>query len=165
VRLGPGPDLLVVENGDTFDSLRRTLAATPGRIGRLAWGAGGAFESSVLSLAETDGGLPTGIFYFGDLDAIGLRIPASASALANGSGLPAVRPATDLYTALFRLGRPQAGRPAILADRARELAAWLDPEHRGRAVSLLESGHRLAQEAVGLAALTAMDGWSIQPPS
>lgn len=40
---------MVVENSDTFDSLRRALSEAPGRVGTLAWSAGAGFESSVLS--------------------------------------------------------------------------------------------------------------------
>jgi hypothetical protein len=162
VRVGDGPDLLVVENGDTFDSLRRTLAARPGAIGRIAWGAGAAFEASVLSLAEADAVAPARLHYFGDIDADGLRIPASASALAVEAGLPPVRPATALYTALYALGHRQPAPRRIAAERARELANWLDPQHRTAAVKLLELKQRLAQEAVGLAALSTLDDW---PPS
>jgi hypothetical protein len=159
VRVGDGLDLLVVENGDTFDSLRRTLISRPGSIGRVAWGAGAAFEASVLSLAEADAIAPAKIHYFGDLDVAGLRIPASASALAVEAGLAPVRPATVLYTALLASGHPQAGQPRVRADRARELAAWLDPQHRVPAAELLERGQRLAQEAVGLAALQNLSDW------
>ena len=49
-RVGDGPVLIVVENSDTFDSVRRTVAGRPGSVGRVGWGAGAAFESSVLSL-------------------------------------------------------------------------------------------------------------------
>jgi hypothetical protein len=159
VRVGDGPDLLVVENGDTFDSLRRTLTARPGAIGRVAWGAGAAFEASVFSLATADAVTPARIHYFGDLDVDGLRIPASASALAVESGLPPVRPATALYTALFALGDPQPTRRRVEADRRRELASWLDPQHRTAAAKLLERERRLAQEAVGLVALSTLDDW------
>jgi hypothetical protein len=158
VRIGPGPDLLVAENGDTFDSLRRTLAARPGSIGRVAWGAGAGFESSVLSLAEADD-LPAAIHYFGDVDTVGLRIPASASALALEAGLPAVRPAVRLYTELFMVGHPQDRQTPMPRERARKFAAWLAPQHQEVAASLLESGHRLAQEAVGIGALAVLDGW------
>lgn len=81
-------------------------------------------------------------------------------------GLPAIRPAAGLYDALLRLGRPQpvrsasgAPRPPVPAARARDLAAWLAPGHRDRAATLLRTGRRLAQEAVGLAHLLRTDGW------
>ena len=47
----------------------------------------------------------------------------------------------------------------VPADRARELTAWLDPEHRSSTERLLTSGVRLAQEAVGRRILAAEDDW------
>jgi hypothetical protein len=163
--VGPGGVLLIVENSDTFDSLCRALARRPGRVGLVGWGAGGAFEASVRSIGRLDR-LVTGVRYFGDLDERGLRIPASASLVATADGLPAVCPATGLYTALLRLGRPQpvrsrsgAARPGLPATRADELVRWLEPSQRDLAVQLLRAGRRLAQEAVGLAHLLRSDDW------
>ena len=95
--------------------------ATPGRWGRVAWGAGNAFASSVLWLRADP---PGAIRYFGDLDEQGLRIPAGASALAVEEGLPPVRPSTGLYAALLAHGRPGA---------ARVVSADLGPGRRGLA--------------------------------
>lgn len=153
-----GDVLLVVENSDTFDSLRRALSEAPGRVGTLAWGAGAGFESSVLSVASWEPAVRE-IRYFGDLDAAGLRIPAAASRLARQAGLPAVRPATPLYTALLAVGRPRGGQLSLDAQRADELVEWLDPQHRHACRLLLTEGHRIAQEAVGLAYLTTTSDW------
>jgi len=151
--IGDGPVCLVVENSDTFESLWRVLARDPGPVGRVAWGAGNGFASSVLSLSDDP---PGAIRYFGDLDEAGLRIPAGASALAVAHGLPPVRAATGLYTALLDHGREAPAQPT---GRARDLVAWLDAEHRDRAGELLAAGRRLAQEAVGADVLAAGDGW------
>ncbi|MGQ0776199.1 MAG: Wadjet anti-phage system protein JetD domain-containing protein [Pseudonocardiales bacterium] len=156
--VGPGDVLLVVENSDTFDSLRRALTGAPGRIGTLAWGAGAGFESSVLSVASMEP-VVREIRYFGDLDVAGLRIPASASRLALQEGLPAVQPATALYTALLAVGRPRSAQLPLDAQRADELVAWLDPQHRQPCRLLLTEGHRIAQEAVGLTYLTTTSAW------
>ncbi|MCK9925847.1 DUF2220 domain-containing protein [Frankia sp. Mgl5] len=156
-RLGDGPTLLVVENSDTFDTFARVLSADPGDVGYLAWGAGAAFEASVVSVAE----LPdvTSIAYFGDLDADGLRIPDAAAALAAAEALPAVRPATGLYRLLLDVGVPQPGQPMVTADRAAELAAWLALEERPRATELLCGGARLPQEAVTARLLATDTSW------
>ncbi|MGH3931702.1 MAG: Wadjet anti-phage system protein JetD domain-containing protein [Pseudonocardiaceae bacterium] len=156
--VGPGDVLLVVENSDTFDSLRRALSEAPGRVGTLAWGAGAGFESSVLSVASMRPAVRE-IRYFGDLDAAGLRIPAAASRLALQEGLPAVRPATALYTALLAVGRPHGAQLPLDARRADELVSWLDPQHQQPCRLLLTEGHRIAQEAVSLAYLTATSEW------
>ncbi|MBW0104481.1 DUF2399 domain-containing protein [Pseudonocardia sp. KRD291] len=160
--VGPGPILLVVENSDTFDSLRRVLADRPGAVGEVGWGAGAAFGSSVLSLRDDP---PGALRYFGDVDAAGLRIPAAASALAEEVGLPPVRPATGLYELLIGRGAPRAGQPPVAGERADELVAWLDPPCRDRVRTLLRTGRRLAQEAVGLTALAASETWRPDLPA
>jgi hypothetical protein len=48
--------------------------------------------------------------YFGDLDADGLRIPASAAATAAIEELPAIRPARGLCRLLFEHGIMQPDR-------------------------------------------------------
>ncbi|MGH3887718.1 MAG: Wadjet anti-phage system protein JetD domain-containing protein [Pseudonocardiaceae bacterium] len=158
ISVGPGDVLLVVENSDTFDSLRRALSETPSRVGTLAWGAGAGFESSVLSVASMEPAVRE-ILYFGDLDVAGLRIPAAASRLALQEDLPAVLPATALYTALLAAGRPRGAQLPLNAQRADELVGWLDPYHRQPCRLLLTEGYRIAQEAVGLAYLTATSDW------
>lgn len=149
--VGDGPVLLVVENADTVASLVAALRPDPGPVGALAWGAGNAFGSSVLSLAADP---PRSIRYFGDLDVAGLRIPARASALATAEGLPPVRPATGLYRALLEHGRPATAAPADPSD-----VDWLDPALRDPVRELLAGGRRLAQEAVGARVLAADRLW------
>jgi hypothetical protein len=156
--IGHGPTLLVVENADTFDSLRQMLTATPTAVGHIAWGAGAAFEASVLSIGE----LPSvrDIAYFGDLDADGLRIPASAAATAITEGLPAIRPAYGLYRLLLEHGTIQPGQTPVPAQRAAELAAWLG-EHATAAHDLLTSAVRIPQESVNATLLAnAAQIWS-----
>ncbi len=157
-RVGDGPILLVVENSDTFDSLRAVLTANPGHVGLVAWGAGAAFEASVLSIAAITRPI-SDMAYFGDLDGKGLQIPANADRLATAYGLPRVRPATGLYAALQHAGIAQPGQPPLSADAAAQLCAWLDRQHRHWASTALTGGTRIAQEAVGLAYLTSHEDW------
>ncbi|MBO4236613.1 MULTISPECIES: DUF2399 domain-containing protein [Pseudonocardia] len=148
---GGGPVLLVVENADTLDSLRRALAPDPGPVGGLAWGAGNAFTASVLALRDDP---PAAVRYFGDVDAAGLRIPRAASDLAAAHGLPPVRPATGLYRALLRHGRPASARTVDHSD-----VEWLDAGLRGPVRDLFAAGARLAQEAVGVTVLAGDPDW------
>jgi hypothetical protein len=46
-QVGDGPVLLVVENDNTFNSIRAARTGDPGPVGHVAWGVGGAFEASV----------------------------------------------------------------------------------------------------------------------
>ena len=152
VRVGEGSVLLVVENDNTFYSLRTVLTDNPGPVGVIAWGAGGAFEASVRSVAD----LPevNRVRYFGDLDADGLRIPRNAAATALTEGLPAVLPAVGLYRRLLATGAAQAGQPIVEDDTAGDLAAWLAAgDVAQHAAGLLVSGHRIPQEALNLTAL------------
>lgn len=156
---GPGDVLLVIENSDTFDSVLSVLRDHKGhQVGFGAWGAGTGFEASVLSV----GRLPrpvAEIRYFGDLDENGLRVPNNAAALAAAERLPPVRSAHGLYTALLRLGKPQSGQRKVPPDVTAALVDWLDTDHREPARRLLESGERIAQEAVGLTYLSRHDEW------
>lgn len=154
---GSGDLLLVVENSDTFDSLVRALRAAPGhRVGSVGWGAGAAFEGSVLSV---DPASVSEIRYFGDLDQNGLQVPGNAAVVAEREGLPPLRPAVGLYGALLGLAAPQHGQRMVAPAAASRLAAWLAPEHRAAAATLLAGGHRLAQEAVGIAYLLRNRDW------
>ncbi len=158
VRVGSGRVLLVVENDNTFHSLRAVLTENPGPVGVIAWGAGGAFEASVRSVSD----LPevTCVCYFGDLDADGLRIPRNAAATAVTEGLPAVLPAVGLYRRLLATGAAQAGQPAIGGDTAADLTAWLAADDVAPHVAgLLTSGHRIPQEALTLTALQRDQTW------
>ncbi|MEU4422942.1 Wadjet anti-phage system protein JetD domain-containing protein [Actinoplanes sp. NPDC024001] len=155
-RVGDGSILLVVENADTFDTLRKTLNTTTHAVGHIAWGAGAAFEASVLSVGE----LPDvhDIAYFGDLDADGLRIPASAALTVASEHLPAVRPAHGLYRLLVEHGIPQPGQPPVDEQRAADLAGWLDDTAARPAQALLTGGSRIPQEAVSAKLLTSVTG-------
>jgi hypothetical protein len=159
--VGSGDLLLVVENSDTFDSLIHALGERSGhRVGLVGWGAGAAFEASVLSIARLRSPI-TDVAYFGDIDEKGLRIPANAAIIGAGEGLPAVRPATGLYTALLKRARPQPGQRKVSTAAAAALTEWLDPAHRASVSRLLLAGERVAQEAVGREYLTMNDDWLI----
>ncbi|MGH3872197.1 MAG: DUF2399 domain-containing protein [Pseudonocardiaceae bacterium] len=157
--VGAGSLLLIVENSDTYDSVLRALANRHDhRVGIVGWGAGAAFEASVLSIPRL--GRPvSAIAYFGDLDEKGLRIPSNAATLAQREGLPMLRPATGLYAALCRLATPQSSPRKTQHATASTITAWLDPAHQARAARHLVAGERLAQEAVGLAHLLRHDDW------
>jgi Uncharacterized protein conserved in bacteria C-term(DUF2220) len=156
-QVGAGPVLLVVENDNTFHSLRTVLAESPGRVGLVAWGAGGAFEASVRSVPDLD--QVTEIRYFGDIDADGLRIPRNAAAVAASEGLPSVRSADELYRRLIASDVRQPGQPPVEPDLALHLAGWLGAELSAPVRDLLTSGERIPQEALTLEALCGDTSW------
>ena len=90
------------------------------------------------------------IQHFGDIDVAGLQIAVSASAVAVGLGLPAVEPAAWLYRLLFELAPllPDS-KPDEPVATVRRLVAWLPHEVQERALRVLGSGGRVAQETVG----------------
>lgn len=112
VRVGTGPVLLVVENEDTFATLLACVRRDPQQVGVIAWGAGGAFEASVRSIADLNPAVSE-VRYFGDLDFDGLRIPTNAARTAATENLPPVMPAAGLYRQLLRIGVPQPGQPVL----------------------------------------------------
>lgn len=135
--VGDGALLLIAENSDTFDSLVEVFKTSANHnVGIVGWGAGTAFEASVLSIGHLTRPVCE-VAYFGDLDEKGLRAPRSAAALAAQQNLPVVRPAVGLYEALFTRARPQSGQRKISPTVATELTAWLDPAHRTMAAAHL----------------------------
>ncbi|MFF4717012.1 Wadjet anti-phage system protein JetD domain-containing protein [Streptomyces eurythermus] len=158
-RLGKGRTLLVVENSTTYWSISHALGHIDHRIGYVAWGIGRTFQKSIGSI--TPKSQITDIVYFGDLDVSGLSIPLGAGQHTR-AGLPPIRPATELYDALFRLGTPGRCPPKetnVTPARAQELASWLHPRHRGPACALMLRGERLAQEWVSFDHLSTDERW------
>jgi len=158
VRVGDGPVLLVIENEDTFSSIRTVLSTTPGPVGHVAWGAGGAFEASVRTCGDVPG--VDRVRYFGDLDAAGLRIPRNAALAASREGLPQVTPAHGLYRSLLATNVRQVGQPVVAVEQAHALTDWIDDPKLAEPIStLLQGGARVPQEALTLTALTTERGW------
>lgn len=158
VRVGDGPVLLVVENDNTFHSVRTVLAEDPGPVGHVAWGAGGAFEASVRSAGDLPG--LERVRYFGDLDAAGLRIPRNAAKTAALERLPPVAPALDLYRALLASGVRQGGQPPLTPEPVEALVGWLEDEKLMLdAAGVLHSGIRVPQEALTLSSLARDRHW------
>ena len=156
---GNGPvTLLVAENLATYTSFltaARTLDVTTRPNLHVAWGIGGSFEQSVLSIPLLDP-LPRYVRYFGDLDLAGLGIAARATRQAAEAGLPPVLPAIACYR--FLLDGPRHWRRPDDSNRVGQpdygdACAWLPPELRPRAGELLASGEKIAQEHLGLQAL------------
>jgi hypothetical protein len=144
-----GSVLLVSENASAQESFSRLLSPD-GPVAAVAFGAGAHFAQSVAYASDLPFGVQR-IVYMGDLDTKGLRIPMAASLRAAEEKLPPVEPVASFYRCLFRLATPVlvegSQLPAI--GEVPTLVDWLPLDLREQAVQVLESKHRLAQEAVG----------------
>jgi hypothetical protein len=146
-----GSVLLVSENASTQESFSRLLSPD-GPVAAVAFGAGMHFVQSVAYASD----LPfhvRRILYMGDLDAKGLRIPTAATlrAAEEKLQLPPVEPVASFYRCLLRLASPALveGSQLPLPGEIPTLVDWLPLDLREQAAQVLESNHRLAQEAVG----------------
>lgn len=156
--VGNGPDLLIVENSDTYwaavDVLRE-LTNQP--IGRIAWGSGQTFPAQISTLAVDVAGrgpLTGRCWYWGDLDPAGLRIAAAAHAEGLASGVAPVLPAADLWAAMSVRPVQHAGTVDWSKAEGRN---WLGDELWDRITSVREAKGRVAQEAVSP---TAIRDWA-----
>lgn len=159
---GSDPQLLIVENHATYASAltcareRVAVGATGFAVG---YGAGNQLPKAIAGVAQLDPA-PVAVWYFGDLDADGLRIAADAAAAAAGYGLPPVRPALPLYQALLDGGVRQPGNKILDETAAWDATSWLcDDSLRSAAAAVLVAGMRIAQETVGYEALGRCATW------
>jgi hypothetical protein len=144
---GTGPSI-VLENAATWDTYTRWNESHP-TFSATIYGQGNCFAERVLFLTEIfrELGGPRPVYYFGDLDAAGLRIPSRASKIALRHGLPPVEPHLPSYRALLTFAAQATS--ANDDDPAREQDFdWLGPM-RVEAWQLLGSARRLAQEYLG----------------
>ncbi|MBM9459238.1 hypothetical protein JK386_04935 [Nocardioides sp. zg-536] len=159
---GPVVDLLIVENHATYASVL-TVARERVRGGRPAvavgYGTGNQLPAAIGGATQLDPP-PDRLWYFGDLDAGGLKTASAAAVAATAAGLPPLRPSLPLYRALLSAGVRQPGQTSVPSDVAQTMARWLeDAQVCKQAADLLASGHRLAQESVGYETLRETVSW------
>jgi len=149
VVISAGPDVLVVENSDTYWVAAETLSRLDNHpVGAVAWGCGKTFPSQVAALGVDIAGRGpvTGrVWYWGDLDPPGLRIAADAAAAATVAAAPQVQPAVGLWAAL-------ADRPVQDAGEIDWSTApgshWLGAQLWDQLQYVRDAGGRIAQESV-----------------
>ncbi|MCA1703181.1 MAG: hypothetical protein LC808_07875 [Actinobacteria bacterium] len=149
---------LLVENATTWWSIvtagqLHVDAGAPTTLGWVAYGVGNQVGAAVPGLAKR---APTSLWYFGDLDARGLRFAVDAALAATDAGLPAVRPHRWLYESLLTTGRPQ--RRKMRWTWPESGLAWLGAETGARVEAELTNTW-LAQEWVSTLLLRADAGW------
>jgi hypothetical protein len=150
--VGTGSDVLVVENSDTYWVVQDALRAVDGhRIGVVAWGSGRSFPSQVESLGiDVAGRGPVRgtVWYWGDLDPIGIEIAIAASLASTAI---AVEPAEELWTAMAHVDVQGVGDH----DWGRvDGATWLSDEIWARLRHVRASQGRVAQERVPVDVIT-----------
>jgi len=152
--------ILVVENAATWHSYSRWNVERE-IFSAVIYGCGNRFAESARNLADilAEFSAPQRIFYFGDLDPQGLRIPTEATLKSAALGLPPVEP--DFWSCSNLL---KSGRGHEVPFEAAEPASAAEFEWLGRLAEpvkkILESGRRLAQEHIGWEFLSAQPTWS-----
>jgi len=152
--------ILVIENAATWHSYSRWNSQV-NQFSAVVYGCGNRFAESIHHLVHilSEFSTPQRVFYFGDLDAQGLRIPTQASAKAAMLNLPQVEPDYWSYAQLLEVGRNRSvpcetAEPASVTEYE-----WLG--HLAEPVRhILESGRRVAQEHIGWQFLTGQTKWS-----
>lgn len=148
---GPDPTkpIIVLENVATWDSYRR-WNEQHSLFGAVVYGGGDRFREGVLYLitifAELGG--PREVFYFGDLDSAGLRIPRCASDRAETAGLPPIQPHLWSYRELLRTSPVATAEGDVDNGTMDRDCAWLG-DLAEPAKLIIRSGQRRAQEHIG----------------
>lgn len=143
-RVGAGTELLVVENIDPFWLCVKVLIDARSRIGRVAWGAGKAFIATAASIAE-EVERPTRLWYWGDGDPEGVRIPSAAAGVIDTAGLPALEPHESLWSAYtgIKVHEPGLHRWHAVPE------SWVGSSGWGALAVARAASGRVAQEAIG----------------
>lgn len=154
-RLSTGP-VIVLENAATWDSFRRWDKERP-RFSAIVYGGGERFRDGVRRMDEVfeELGGQRPIVYFGDLDAMGLRIPRLASRVAVSLNYPAIRPEFECYASLIEIAQSVklVGAAQLEAERpSSEDLDWLEALNRPAEALIVERG-RVAQELLNLRCL------------
>ncbi len=152
--------VLILENAATFHSFA-TWNQRAAEFSAVIYGGGHRVIEGVEFLAHLATELRgiSQVFYFGDLDPEGLRIPVLANVKAEKLGLPSVEPFEDAYG--FLLSLPNSCR-SPMEDNSREAPVnWL-PKYVADIQQLFLSSHRIAQEWLG--AKTLLENWPPSPP-
>jgi hypothetical protein len=155
-RIGAGDRLLVAENQATFATLRDLLRKVPGHpYAAVVFGLGRSAQTSIGYLTELPFDVRS-VDYFGDLDVDGLEMARACLEAARRAGVEA-----QLHLRLWQLLLTQRPTPAKPHRPARVEAACTllpDPLHVD-ALTLLQSGQRIAQERCGRELLSATPQW------
>ncbi len=157
--IGAGPDVLVVENSDTYWVAAETLSHLRNHpVGVLAWGCGKAFPSQVATLGVDVAGRgpATGrVWYWGDLDPPGLLIAAEAAAAATAAAASRILPATGLWAAMANC---PVQEPRSIDWSSAPGQRWLGAQLWDQLAHVRRANGRVAQESVPAEMIAAWAG-------
>lgn len=156
IRSGNGTgDWLVVENFTTYHSLSQR-AAGAGFDGQVIWGSGNGVATRLAALSF-DHDRPSRLFYFGDIDAGGMRIARTGAKAAHELDLPELQPARGLYELLLAHGRVRSDEKARDPNPSmlEWTQDWLGGSLGAAVVACLARRERIVQEGVGAELLDA----------
>jgi hypothetical protein len=150
-----GGDILILENEAAFDSVAR-WNANHHSFRMIIYGRGREVEKIADFLLAEIQSKQGSIYYYGDLDRLGVVIPYRLSRNLELKGGPAISPAGACYRLLLR----QSPATLTMIDmdedpddppEAEWVAAlgWLPADLRAQAEGLLAADRRIAQEATG----------------
>lgn len=151
--------ILAIENAATWHSYARWNAER-GFFSAVVYGCGNCFCDSLSYLADilAEFATPQRVYYFGDLDPQGLRIPAEACEKAPSLGLPRIEPDLWSYRHLLAAGQSREAAPEAAVPVSENEWQWLGPLSEP-VRELLAQGGRLPQEHIGWEYLSAQSGW------
>lgn len=137
--------VLILENLATYYTFSRWNRENQ-QYRYIVYGAGGAFGSSHMSLAQLDTDAPE-YEYFGDMDLAGIQIPFGVKSKREDLGLPPVVPQVWLYEQMMlsAIRSKVESKPGIAREDA---LLWLPSSIREEADNIIRSGDRIAQEVI-----------------
>lgn len=154
--------ILVIENAATWHSYTR-WNAQHGFFSAIVYGCGNCFSDSIFYLADilANFATPQRVYYFGDIDPQGLRIPVEASEKALRLNLPRIEPDLWSYRQLLALGQSRETIQEPTAAIPDKELAWLGPLSEP-VRSVLTKRQRLPQEHLGWEFLSTQIQWEAE---
>lgn len=150
-----GLPILLLENHHTYWTFS-TWNSSSRRYSAVVYGAGWVISrcgEAISVVLRLTGG--TAVEYFGDIDPTGIRIAQKLAGQVAAAGLPALRPAADLYRWAFENGTRNALKRAPSRVQLEEAKSWLPQDMHSRLQELYASAKRIPQESLGADALRA----------
>lgn len=151
------PDVLIVENEATFDSVARWNREHQ-QFRAVIYGRGKEVEKTTHFILKEIQSKPGTVYYFGDLDRSGIQMPYRFSRGVIQQGGRSIVPALSCYRLLLSqtpstITSDASDDGEALADEAaqvwRNALDWLPEEIRAQVDTLLATDQRIAQEATG----------------